>query len=431
MRKGTADIMPRKKPQTVAKLAPISNPTATPSTNRPLLLDLIEVCLATPMKGVPGDFNCIWGIPLLIEGKIATAKTSQIEQLGDALGEKVAALYASQHAPEDFASVLIPDGRGGANQICPLPQIREMVRLGRGIIFLDEINGGTRATQTALQAFVHERASGDTKLPNDVRILAAQNPVNIATNGIRMSPAVANRFAHYAYPGLTVDQWITYKMNGPMGTYSRSLIDIENEIKLNWRNVEPISFTTFGAFLRANPNLLEKEPAVADPQSSKAWPSARTWDFAERLWTTCAILDKSDVVRDTLVECCVGQGAMTEFVAYLQSADLPAPMDVLNGTWTINKDRLDIVMMAYAGAVSYLRQRQTPEEKVALAPLLWRALKRLLETNLADIVVPYAESLVTQRLGMRAEDKTVARAAQEVLVPLAKGGLNKFLEEQV
>jgi hypothetical protein len=420
--------MPRKK-QTIANLTQTKT-VAQPSTPRPLLLDLIEVCVATPMKGTPGAADCVWGVPLIIEGKIANAKTSQIEQLGAAMGEMVAALYASQHSPEDFASVLIPDGKGGAKQICPLPQVRAMVDAGRGIIFLDEINGGTRATHTALQAFVHERASGDTKLPNEVRLLAAQNPVHIATNGIRLSPALANRFAHYSYPGLTVDQWISYKMNGPTAQQSRSLVDIEAEVIENWRDVEPISFTTFGAFLKANPASLEKEPAVADPQSSKAWPSPRTWDFAERLWTTCAILEKSDLVRDTLVECCVGPGAATEFNSFVLSADLPEPMAVLDGTWKIDKDRLDIVMMAYAGAVSYLRQRPNQEEKLSIAPALWDALKRLLDSNLADIAVPYAESMITQRLGMRSTDKAVSLAAQKVLVPLSKAGLSKYLEEQ-
>jgi len=424
--------MAMKRKQTVANLSALRT-TAQPSVAgpRPLLLDLLEVCFATPMKGSPGDTKCIWGIPLLIEGKIASAKTAQIEQLSDAMQERLVTLYASQHAPEDFASVLIPDGRGGAKQICPLPQVREMVEHGRGIIFLDEINGGTRATHTALQAFVHERASGDTRLPNEVRIVAAQNPVHIATNGIRLSAPLAQRFAHYEYPSLPLEQWTSYKMFGASATSSHSLLNLEAMVTENWKNAEPISFSLITAFLKSNPTLFNQEPAATDPRSSKAWPSSRTWDFAGRLWTTCSILGKSELVRDTLVECCVGQGPAATLSTFLQTADMPEPMAVLDGTWQPDKDRLDIVVMAYASAASYLRQRSTMEEKVELAPLMWAALGRLQTANLADIVVPYAESMITQRLGMKCQDKAVAQAAQKVIVPLAKGGLNKFLEEQL
>jgi hypothetical protein len=205
---------------------------------------------------------------------------------------------------------------------------------------------------------------------------------------------------------------------------------IEQIIIEDWPNIYPETQGLFAGFMESNQSLLHKMPAISDPQSGKAWPSPRTWDFATRAWATSRILEKNDSIRDALIEACVGEGAATSFISYFKNNDIPKPMDVLNGKWKINVNRLDIVLASYTGMVAYVRQRPTREDKMKLAPLAWRAISRLYAVGLSDIVVPATEGLVQERLGHNSGDAEIKKAANDVLVPLSQSGLAKFMEER-
>jgi hypothetical protein len=405
--------------------------------------EIIEVCLCTPMEGYPrklkakkegeesDEDECMWGLPVLIEGEPGIAKTARVKQLGRTVLVKVRSLFAAQHPPEDFSGALIPDGKGSANQVCPLTQIRELIKEERGIIFLDEINGAPPATQGAVQSFIHERVAGDQKIPGRIRVIAAQNPAEIATGGFQMSPPLANRFVHITDPGPTSRDWITYIMGTSSSKLQASLKQIEEQIIDDWPNLFPESLALFAGFMEAmGSEYLHKRPPVSHPQSGKAWPSHRTWDYALRGWTTARILEKSDNIRDALVEACVGPGAATAFLEYARQADIPKPLEVIEGKWQPDKDRLDIVFAAYTGAVAYVRQRPARNEKMEMAPKMWKALKKLFEIDLADLAVPAAEGLIQEQLARNSQDPVITKAANEVLVLLAKSGLQDYVEDR-
>lgn len=405
--------------------------------------ELIEVCLCTPMEGYPrkpktkkegeepAEDECLWGLPVLIEGEPGIAKTARIKQLARVVAVKARSLFAAQHPPEDFSGALIPDGKGGANQVCPLAQIRELVKEERGIIFLDEINGAPPATQGAVQSFIHERVAGDQQIPGRIRVIAAQNPAEIATGGFQMSPPLANRFVHVTDPGPTARNWITYIMGTSSTKLQASLKQIEEQIIDDWPNIFPESQALFAGFMEAmGAEYLHKRPPLAHPESSKAWPSHRTWDYALRGWTAARILEKGDNIRDALVECCVGPGAAAAFLEYARKADIPKPLEVIESKWRPDKDRLDIVFAAYTGAVAYVRQRPTRQEKMELAPKMWRALQKLFDIDLADLAVPAAEGLIQEQLGRNAQDPTITKAANAILVHLAKSGVQEYVEDR-
>lgn len=416
--------MATKKASTTANLTPMATPLGRKELN-----EMVEVCLSAPMDGYPGKEDCLWGLPLLIEGLPGNAKTARIKQMSRVLKVSAKSLFAAQHPPEDFSGALIPDGKGDAKQICPLSQVRELIKLGRGIIFLDEVNGATPATQGSIQSFIHERVAGDQPIPGGIRMLAASNPEDIATGGFRFSPPLANRFLHVSDPGPTAREWCAFQMGNTLDNMQASLEDIEAAIISDWPSIFPETLGLFTAFMEAHPNLLHKMPPLSDPQSSKSWPSPRTWDFAMRAWTTANILHKGDSIREALVTACVGEGAASMFMVYAANTDIPKPMDVLSGKWKINANRLDIVLAAYGSATAYVRQLPTRESKLKLAPLLWGSLTKLFDAKLADIVVPCVEGLIMDQLGVHAGDPTVELAARKVLVQLSKSGVQNFLKE--
>lgn len=404
--------------------------------------EMIEVCLCTPMEGYPkprkkgeekkdDEDECMWGLPVLIEGEPGIAKTARMKQLAKVVNVKARSLFAAQHPPEDFSGALIPDGHGGANQVCPLTQVRELVKEKRGIIFLDEINGAPPATQGALQSFIHERVAGDQKIPGRIRVVAAQNPAEIATGGFQLSAPLANRFVHIVDPGPTARDWITYIMGTPTNKLQATLEVIEETIAEDWPNVFPESQALFAGFMeKMGGEYLHKRPSISDPQAGKAWPSHRTWDYALRAWTAARILDKSDNIRDAIVEACVGPGASVAFLEYARENDIPKPLDVINGVYKPDGNRLDIVFAAYTGAVAYVRQRPTRQEKVDLAPKTWKCLKALLDINLHDLVVPASEGLIHEQLARNSNDDVIKKAANEILVALAKSGVQQYVEDR-
>lgn len=392
--------------------------------------ELIEVALATPMDGYPGKEDCKWGLPLLIEGNPGTAKTARIKQIAKAMKIHLEAIYAATHPPEDFSGALIPDGRGGASQICTLPQVRRLLVEKVGILFLDEVNGAPPATQGALMSLIHERHTGDADIPSRVRILAAQNPEEIATGGNRLAPALANRFVHITDPGPDAREWNTWLMGSSKATMQQTLEVIEKIIIEDWPDQYPITQGVFAGFIDKFPNMLHMMPDLSSPQSGKAWASHRTWDFATRGWTSSRILQKSDSIRDAMVEACIGPAAAEQFFVYQREANIPKPMDVLKGKWKIDKQRLDIVLAAYTSTVAYVRQRPTREEQEKLAPMAWTAIAKLFEAGLSDIVVPATEGLVQERLGHNSGIEEIRKASNQVLVPLASSGLSKYILEQ-
>ncbi len=393
------------------------------------VMEFTETCLAAPMDGYPGTGACLWGLPLLIEGEPGIAKTARIKQMARWLDAELSIFFAAPHPPENFAGALIPDGSGGAKNIVALAELRKIIKRGTGILFLDEVNGAAPATQGAIQSLIHERVSGGEDIPGSVRIVAAQNPEEIATGGFRLSAPVANRFVHLTDPGPTSSEWSRWLAGGEGTKGTRTLDDLETIIVKGWPDIFPEVQGLFCGFMDRHGSLIHKRPASSDPRSSRAWPSHRTWDYAVRAWTTQRLLGRSETIAHALVEACVGAGAAKTFVTYASQTKIPSPMDVLKGNWRIDPDRLDIVLAAYSAATAYVVQRTTEKEKVDLAPLAWEALHRLFEADLADIVVPSVEILVSNKLGRKANNAAINNASRKVLVPLAASGLTALRDE--
>jgi len=388
------------------------------------LMDVIETSFATPMDSYPGKPGVLWGLPLLIEGEPGIAKTARIKQVATQLKADLFIFFAAPHPPESFAGALIPDGQGGAKNIVALAELRGCIASGTGILFLDEINGAAPATQGAIQSLIHERKSGGSSIPGEIRIIAAQNPEDIATAGYRLSPPVANRFVHVFDNGPTEDEWAKWSTDGETWKTTHTLESLVELVTVQWPKVWPTVQGLFAAFMSTQhgAKILHNRPPLENPNSSRAWPSCRTWDFGRRAWATSKILGRSETIRDSMLESCVGPGAASVFIEYANNTNIPTPFDVLSGKWKIETDRIDIVMAAYTSTTGYIVQNKDRAEQLALGPQLWEALERLRKAGLSDICVPAVKSLLSAKLGINAS-KEMKEAASKVLVPLYREGL--------
>jgi hypothetical protein len=166
----------------------------------------------------------------------------------------------------------------------------ELPTKGKGILFLDELNSAAPATQAAAMQLTLTGKIGDYTLPGGWRIIGAGNRESDRAVVNRMPSALALRFTHLDLD-VSLDDWSTWALENNMPT---ELI----------------------GFIRFRPNLLH----AFDP-SQRSSPNPRSWTFVSSDIGSSMDRDTEyEVLKGT-----VGEGAASEFVAFLQVyRDLPS-----------------------------------------------------------------------------------------------------------
>ena len=222
-----------------------------------------------------------------------------------------------------------------------------------------------------------DRVVGDLKLPDEVRILAATNPVEESAGGWELSPPIANRFVHINYSGPSVDAWTNWLIGGKEGNKN------SNDVA-DWENEFAKAKGLVSSFLLSRPNLLGPIVPNDPAQATKGWISPRSWEMTTRLLASsnaCGI-DGYD-----LIEGCVGTGAAQEFKSFQFYADLPSPRDLISGRAKFESQELDrrlAVMMSLASyAITF------PD----VSPKVWTLIGEI-SKDAKDTAIPTIRKLV-------------------------------------
>jgi hypothetical protein len=206
----------------------------------------------------------LWGPP-------GIGKSSIVAQTADAHAMELIDVRLSQLAPTDLRGLPVADHEENVSRWYP-PEF--LPRVGRGILFLDELNLAPPAMQGMAQQLILDRRVGSYEVPDDWFIWAAGNRKEDRAAVFDMPAPLANRFIH-----LTVEpHFESFKSYALTHDMHEHLI----------------------AFLSFRPALLHK----LDPQQP-AWPSPRSWMVASALYK--AGLEIAAVV---------GEGAAVEFSAF-------------------------------------------------------------------------------------------------------------------
>jgi hypothetical protein len=388
------------------------------------LEDNIIVSLLMPL-GDPNDSQCPKGAAALYWGPPGIGKSAILRAAARKCLLPLEVLYAGTKQPEDFSSVLVPDGKGGANSICGLAPIRRLVTAKEGVLFLDEVSCAPPAVQGALLSLELERNVGDTQLPPGVRILAAANPADQAAGGWDLEPPQANRFFHFECKPPTVGDWIKwYTQEGDSSMIEKDAL--WEKLVSKWGSVYPKIKGQVAGFMQARgKEFLHNLPAEGDPARTRSWPSPRTWWMAGRAAATCLALDKPDQLAD-FVEGAVGKGATDEFIEWVRKADLPDPKDMLKNGWTPSRQRADIAVAAYTSMTSYIVEMRTIEEKRSVAIAAWNVLDVACRSGLTDIAMASAQKLAEEGLADEEVDDKTLQAARPVIRHLTKSPISRL-----
>ena len=262
-------------------------------------------------------------VPVLLWGDPGTGRTTTIEKFAEAAGWGVETVVASLYDPTDIGGLPV---RTPAGVILDPPAWARRVagRDSDTLVFFDEINTATPATQNALMRVVLSGRVGDLDLGTKARFAAAANPPEQNSGAWELSAPLANRFAHLRWP-LSVDEWAAGYLGGWPAPEPLKTADPDPGRVSFHRAMQT-------AFVRRRGGMLCTPPdtaSLAADSGAQGWPSPRTW---ERTATCLAAADASAAHADVgalVAEALLGTAAAAEYLAFLADLDLPDPEALL------------------------------------------------------------------------------------------------------
>ncbi|MFQ3314926.1 MAG: hypothetical protein ACI85J_000061 [Candidatus Poriferisodalaceae bacterium] len=316
------------------------NGTMTPPTN--VSLEALSLAIAA---GVPA---VLWGSP-------GTGKSSAVMALAESAGLSCEVVIASIREPSDFSGLpIIVDG---GVRFAPPQWAKNLADQGSGVLFLDEISTAPPAVQAALLRVVLERVVGDLALPSNIAIVAAANPPDQAADGWDLSAPLANRFCHL--------DWSVNAQAVAAGLVAGFPKPVLPKLPVSWDKQVPLAAGLVSGFLGTRPSLVSAPPSDRS-SAGRAWPSPRTWEMAIRLLAAANAIQADVSVIRSLVLGAVGNGAGLEFLAWLESLDLPDPEAALaNPAAVVFPKRGDRLYAALSGVVAAVVANLTTDRWVA------------------------------------------------------------------
>ncbi|MFC7794433.1 AAA family ATPase [Streptomyces cinereoruber] len=375
---------------------PVSASAASPTVGTRLAVadDLLGLLRTTTTEPRPDEqlealtLAVAADLPVLLWGEPGIGKTAALTQLADSLSLPLTTVIASVHEPSDFSGLPIvgddPEVRGVP--MAPPQWAVELVRAGRGLLFLDELSTATPAVQAALLRVVLERRVGALRLPPGVRIVAAANPRASAADGWELSPPLANRFVHLYW---VHDREVVVRGLG--GVWPRAELPRLDPERLP--EAVALARRAVCGFLKARPTMIHRLPTT-ETRRGGAWPSPRSWETALTLLAFGTAASVSREVLALLVRGAVGDGPGLELLAHLDRMDLPDPESLLaDPASAALPERGDLRQAALEAVVAAVGARPERERWEAG----WAVLVRALETGAPDLLVAPATTLAALR----------------------------------
>lgn len=251
------------------------------------------------------------GVPLLFWGPPGSGKSASVQSWCRLRDLHVEVLIGSLADAGDVLGYALSDGQGGVDFAMP-GWFRRLQQQGNGVLFLDEINRGSRAVRSAMLRIVAERKIHGHA--TNFSIVAAANEDGEVDE---LDAAMKSRFCHLHFTvspadfvrQFRVDQW-----------------DIPAVLPPDWEASVDLYREIVGQFILARPELMTITPKLED----LGFPCARTWELSSRALAAC---DSLRLSAKPVLAGLLGEGTAKEFSHWQTSLDLPAPDDVLSGKW--------------------------------------------------------------------------------------------------
>jgi hypothetical protein len=394
--------------------------------------DVISASAMVPLDDpfVPG---CRYGLKSCFWGPSGIGKSDIIKQGADSVGLEHRIVVPGQRQPEDFAGVPIQDKVSGELKVeCLLTAVRDLNKLGKGILFVDEATTAPPAVQGSMLTMVNDGVVGDTIIEPGIRILLAANPPEMSAGGWGFEPPMANRLAHFFVKVPPVKKWRKWLLEE--GDHDITPIEsTEAKLKVKWNQCWAKVKGDLSGFMEAQgEDMLHNQPKSDDPKSGYAWRSPRTWWLAGRAVATLRALDMNEELTEMFIAALVGKGPSIEYMTYVAEADIPKPDEWLKQKeWNIDDTRLDKILAINMSVVSFVKGIQDKTEKYDMAAQLWKYLAALQNKELADLAVEPGDELIRAKLARKNVPGHVKTAAEPVIYKNAKHPAARYARDDV
>lgn len=242
----------------------------------------------------------------------------------------------------------------------------DLIEAGQGILFLDELNSAPPSVQAAELSLLQGRMVGQYKLPDDVLIIAAANPTDIAVNGWNLPSPLSNRLLHI-HMEPNVDDFLEGFRIG----WGEDISIIEKGLRKN-----------IADFLTRNQTLIQTRPKN-DVEGGKAWASRRSWDNAAKNMALTGDIQTQEMILTGYV----GLEASQSYFIYRTTAALPSVSEVLDGDVDLSVLPVDAIDNIIRGVIADVKP-DTIEKSVSFFISLVEANKGdLAQTHFSDFIL--------------------------------------------
>lgn len=226
-------------------------------------------------------------LPVLITGAPGIGKSDIVAQATADAGADLILSHPAVADPTDAKGLPWISDDGATATFLPFGELARAVRADRPTVwFLDDLGQAPPAVQASYMQLLLARRVNGHKLPDCVSFLAATNRRTDRAGVSGILEPVKSRFTSIVELAPDLDDWTRWALAH----------DVPAELV---------------AFLRFRPELLCDFEPSADLSNC---PLPRTWAHVGRIMA----LDLPETVRHTAVSGAVGEGAATEFLAFLR-----------------------------------------------------------------------------------------------------------------
>lgn len=371
---------------------------------------------------------CAARLPVLMWGEPGIGKTRTIEGMAKSLTHDTGEFWPcetvllSVRRPDEVAGSQIVDPKNGEfTVVAPPSWVKRLKTQGRGILFLDELTTAAPLVQKAGLRIVLDRVVGESSLPDEVIVIAAANPPDIATEGWDLSGPLANRFIHLDWPVDTAE-WLTGMVSG----FKSPKVPIIPKVQLAASRLRALGLVM--AYLHDHPEHAQAMPV--DPAAQgRAWPSHRSWTVAMDALAAATAVGHELVdhiegsVIGTAMAGSVGDVATKGFLEFAANANIPDPEAVLANPQIFDPVAANGTSLAAMGGVVAAVGANLTEERWAAA---WGVLNFVAKAGKPEVAIFAAPGLINMRNRLIAEGNTPTdpRALMELVPILQKAGVS-------
>lgn len=324
-------------------------------------------------------------VPVVIEGEPGQAKTAKITGMASGWGYHPEVIIGSTREATDFLGVMIEND--GVVSYSSFNWVENLNAAEKGLAVFDEFNTAGPSTMKGMLRVVQERFVGDTKLQDNVAIVAIMNPTETAVDAYDLPAPMANRMLHLTW-AFDSAEWLDGVGTGFAHTVYPSMRALLAEDPVARKAAVAGAVTTF---LRHKPDLMTP-PVPTDPaKAGGAWPSPRSWTNAINVLSQLEAED--DEAALIVLTGLVGDGPATQFLVWMEANDLYNPAEVLENPSIVDwsDTRADRLFSLVNSVTTMGLSRDEDWKKAAMV------LTACAANGKPDVAMPGAQKLVNNK----------------------------------